>query len=379
MISVIFEFITRIFIWIIQNIFEMITFFMRQLFRLLRFFVALLPVTGILYTILFLLLTLSLLGVDIPLSELPVTLNTVAVKKAILGSAVNYLSMMNSYGGTLLYFVFLLLLLILLLPVACVLIAVGTFAYSFKLLMLSLLIDAFIYLVPGVIFGRGPFHMFMARYKLLFPGIGHKIDQHSYNRWLRKHSVEFQDDSFGQNKKHRRADDFYEDEQYDHSEYDSYNENDFYEDENFIEDQYIDNDRLEDRYAYEYYDDDEDYDAEDYDDEDYDDEDYDDEVDYDYNDEKYDEDDTYGKRSRRRHQSSNNYRNKSSDNRRISAASANTPSSFDFFAGCTTLESAERKYKSLVKLYHPDNMDGDTAALQEINVQYSKLKKQLGR
>ena len=49
---------------------------------------------------------------------------------------------------------------------------------------------------------------------------------------------------------------------------------------------------------------------------------------------------------------------------------------FDFFAGCKSRESAERKYKSLVKLYHPDNMDGDNGALQEINVQYDKVKKQ---
>ena len=38
-------------------------------------------------------------------------------------------------------------------------------------------------------------------------------------------------------------------------------------------------------------------------------------------------------------------------------------------------ESVDKKYRSLVKLYHPDNMDGDTAALQEINVQYDKAKK----
>ena len=49
--------------------------------------------------------------------------------------------------------------------------------------------------------------------------------------------------------------------------------------------------------------------------------------------------------------------------------------SFDFFAGCNSKDSVDRKYKSLVKLYHPDNMDGDTAALQEINVQYAEAKK----
>ena len=56
----------------------------------------------------------------------------------------------------------------------------------------------------------------------------------------------------------------------------------------------------------------------------------------------------------------------------VAAAGSQT---FDFFAGCKSRESAERKYKSLVKLYHPDNMDGDNGALQEINVQYDKVKK----
>ena len=50
-------------------------------------------------------------------------------------------------------------------------------------------------------------------------------------------------------------------------------------------------------------------------------------------------------------------------------------STFDFFAGCTSRESVDKKYKSLVKLYHPDNMDGDTAALQQINAQYAEAKK----
>ena len=53
-------------------------------------------------------------------------------------------------------------------------------------------------------------------------------------------------------------------------------------------------------------------------------------------------------------------------------------STFNFFAGCSSRESVDKKYRSLVKLYHPDNMDGDTKALQEINVQYSEAKKRFG-
>ncbi len=70
--------------------------------------------------------------------------------------------------------------------------------------------------------------------------------------------------------------------------------------------------------------------------------------------------------------------NRSSSGDRAFGAAAAKPGSFDFFAGCNSRESADRKYKSLVKLYHPDNMDGDTAALQEINAQYAEVKKRFG-
>ena len=53
--------------------------------------------------------------------------------------------------------------------------------------------------------------------------------------------------------------------------------------------------------------------------------------------------------------------------------------SFNFFAGCNSRESVEKKYRSLAKLYHPDNMDGDTASLQEINAQYELAKKRFPR
>ena len=99
-----------------------------------------------------------------------------------------------------------------------------------------------------------------------------------------------------------------------------------------------------------YYNDDDYYEGEEYEDEVYEDDNY---ADDDYEDEDFEDD----------------YDDPGS--RRDPAAS----SSFDFFAGCTNRESVDKKYKSLVKLYHPDNMDGDTAALQEINAQYAEAKK----
>ncbi len=47
-----------------------------------------------------------------------------------------------------------------------------------------------------------------------------------------------------------------------------------------------------------------------------------------------------------------------------------------FFAGVGSEQSLKKRYKDLIKIYHPDNMDGDTGAIQVINREYDKLKQQ---
>ena len=450
MISIIFEFITRIVIWIVKNIFEMISFFLRQLFRLLRLFFVAMPATAIVYSVFFFALTVSLFSGESALSAIPVSLQSDEIRSMILQVLSQYLIFMNSYSGTLLYFVLILFLLILFLPVSCVLIAVGTFAISLKFLAIGALIDAFLYLVVGALLGKAPTRMLLSRYKKLFPKSGRHMDEQSYQRWLRRHSEEFDDDTFSRAQNHA---DYYMDNHFKGSDYSTedfygdrelvYEGNGYYgERRNFHSNKYyIDDDYIEE------YDDDEDYIDKFYDDEDYieefDDEDYieefDDDEDYteEFDDEDYTEDfddsegyieefdddedsNRYEQRSTRRNSrswagknssgysdrtarrnssrysgttagrnssrysdnsagrnSGNNSTGKNSGSKKggNSASSATSTSSFNFFAGCNTPESADRKYKQLVKLYHPDNMDGDTAALQEINVQYDNLKK----
>ena len=48
-----------------------------------------------------------------------------------------------------------------------------------------------------------------------------------------------------------------------------------------------------------------------------------------------------------------------------------------FFAGVSDEISLKKRYKDLLKIYHPDNIDGDTGTIQEINRQYDKLKKKI--
>lgn len=45
-----------------------------------------------------------------------------------------------------------------------------------------------------------------------------------------------------------------------------------------------------------------------------------------------------------------------------------------FFKGVGNELALKKRYKDLLKIYHPDNLDGDTFTLQEINREYEQLK-----
>lgn len=44
-----------------------------------------------------------------------------------------------------------------------------------------------------------------------------------------------------------------------------------------------------------------------------------------------------------------------------------------FFCGVDSEDSLKKRYKDLIKIYHPDNICGDKTTLQEINCEYEKL------
>lgn len=60
------------------------------------------------------------------------------------------------------------------------------------------------------------------------------------------------------------------------------------------------------------------------------------------------------------------------------AASQNTDALDEgLFQGCTDRESLNKRYKNLMKIYHPDNSDGDLSMTQKIQATYEKLLKEL--
>ena len=46
-----------------------------------------------------------------------------------------------------------------------------------------------------------------------------------------------------------------------------------------------------------------------------------------------------------------------------------------FFRGVASQQSLKKRYKDLIKIYHPDNADGDNNTIQEINREYDHLIK----
>lgn len=44
------------------------------------------------------------------------------------------------------------------------------------------------------------------------------------------------------------------------------------------------------------------------------------------------------------------------------------------FRGIDNLNDLKKRHKDLIKIFHPDNVNGDTSVIQEINRQYDELK-----
>lgn len=49
-----------------------------------------------------------------------------------------------------------------------------------------------------------------------------------------------------------------------------------------------------------------------------------------------------------------------------------------FFKGVTNTVELKKRYKDLIKIFHPDNVSGDKDTLQQINREYEMIKNELG-
>ena len=341
--------VTTALLYVLKAFFSLVSWFFKSFLKLVKLFFAALPVTCIVFFLLYILNIFLLFGgfnsivgnipegTDIARQATPILDNGRHVTVSVFAELYRWwMFNVHSYSGSAAYIALLVLTVLMFLPVVCVLLLISVFASYGNVLFIAAVVDAVLYVLMAL-FGKSFISQLMGRYYRLFPDAGRKHEERKYDRMMKKRNRELEAEERDR-KRDRRAG-FYEDDSYDEEDdyQDDYDEDDedhddYYEDET----EAFDDPYYEDEEYYEDYEDDEEY------------KDYDDDYDEDFEDD-YDD----------------------PGSRRDSSPS----SAFDFFAGCNSRESVDKKYKSLVKLYHPDNMDGDTAALQEINAQYSEAKK----
>lgn len=314
-------------LYILKAFFSMLAFVLKSLYKIFKLFFCAFPLTSIAFAGL-IIFNAILVFKGIPeieaFTEYEEILEKDVSTSVKLFRDLRIWWVLNIYPtrGTIYFILLIILSVILAIPVLFTVLCIGVFLSFGQILFYAFCLDIAIYLLRAI-FQKSFVAQFLDRYYRLFPASGKRHYEKKYEKWLRKHHREFVDDEeYDHQKKTSR--DFYDDDEYD-DDYDG----EYYEDD-------------------EYYEDSKDYDVDEYDDEDF------------YEDDEYYEDDY------------DNEADTDTEDRNCGT------STFDFFAGCSSRESVDKKYKSLVKLYHPDNMDGDTAALQEINIQYTEAKKRFG-
>ena len=50
-----------------------------------------------------------------------------------------------------------------------------------------------------------------------------------------------------------------------------------------------------------------------------------------------------------------------------------------FFSGVKNMRMLRKRYRDLIKIFHPDNVSGDTDVIQKINEEYEMLKRRIER
>ncbi len=301
-------------------------------------------------------------------------------------------------------------------PIFLGLLFLSAAASGFHFIGIAIICDLVLYIARSIFGMTTPFRQFRRRYCFLFhtkPFYDPKYED-SYQDWLKRHHDEFENDTFGTGnaydddydpdedynrvgkrdfegrrvtrkeakklerlrKRQQNYDDYYED-YYDRLESQEDEDDDYDSDHDQIDTDTPEDEEYEDRRDYKDY---RDYrqsrrrsnkysrkrSYDDY---------YEDEED---NEEKYSrakygnkysqaddeeaEDDYYEKSYRR---------NGSSGSSSRSSGKSNFET-FDFFAGCRSRDGVVKKYHSLAKLYHPDNLEGDSSAITEINRQYKE-------
>ncbi|MCR5675701.1 MAG: J domain-containing protein [Lachnospiraceae bacterium] len=358
---------------------SIVVFLLKLISRVVRLLFSVLPVTGIALLLTCVhLVVFSFTGTDM----LPETLPFHPDGRPFLvsfGSMILLLGDLRKQFPGILSILLLIAAVILCVPVILSLLIAHAFIAILPVLPVLLGAEIAVLIVFGIFTRKTPFTQIRDRYYFLFPKRADRHYERTYHAWLKRHAGEFEDDTFGgrawDGPQRQYADEEADDGEWEESPRDRGRNRHLSRTDRKqrqIEDYYeeYDDDR-DDRYA----DDDEDGD---YDEDDG----FVDDPREAYDDERRERDGSRHRGERRANffdfgddegeERREERRRKKRGERRTEPGSV---SSFDFFAGCRDLAGVEKKYRSLVKIYHPDNQDGDTSAIQEINAQYAEAKR----
>ncbi|MCR5404433.1 MAG: hypothetical protein K6E91_11545 [Butyrivibrio sp.] len=369
--------ITNAIIYVLKAFFSLVLWFVKFLLRGIKICYSLLPLTTLAFVVLIFVDVFLIVTKQNPFPEEIITLRAAERSTAMMDSLRQWWIMeVYSYKGNASYYLLLFISVMMFLPVMTVFLSISVFLTFGRLLFFALIADGALYIILTFL-GKPFFVQALDRYYRLFPDAGIKHEEKNYARLLKMRNRELQNDL-------RRAD-FYRDSDFYSSDDERYRENDYVE---YVEE--YDEEEFDEEFDEAYGEDDEFYEDYEYEEDGYDvdkyeaDEEDNVEINADMFAKRKAPDTTHGFDQRQSEQQYKDTYRKEKDNSQFDqqnktgsgSAPKGSSGSFDFFAGCSSRESVDKKYKSLVKLYHPDNMDGDTAALQEINVQYAKAKKQ---
>ena len=208
----------------LRAFFSLISWFLKNFFNCIKYFFCVLPVTAVVFSGLFVVNIVLLITGSFHVSEadflpaegvneanrlLDAGTNTVAVMYRELISWWNDTVYVLHVGPA--YIVLLVVTILMFVPVVSVLLCISVFASYSAVLFGAVCVDAAIYILR-LILGKSPVKQIQGRYFLLFRDAGKKHDEKTYEKWLRRHHDEFENDEYEKSPRRSKVDTFYEDE-----------------------------------------------------------------------------------------------------------------------------------------------------------------------
>ncbi|MBO5623784.1 MAG: hypothetical protein J5959_19385, partial [Butyrivibrio sp.] len=173
--------ITNALLYALKAFFSLLTWFFRAFLKGLKFFFVFLPITSIIFAILFLVSIFVLVTGQNPLPQaIPLSQEPSGIILPLFESLkLWWISSVYCYKGQASYVLLLILTVLMFIPVMTVFLCFSVFAAFGNILFFSIVADAVLYLL-GALIGKSFVHQAMSRYYRLFPDAGRRHEEREY-------------------------------------------------------------------------------------------------------------------------------------------------------------------------------------------------------